>query len=343
LNQWDIRASVVDGARTLLNFNKVPLSAVNDLIARFGVAGANSLLNMPANSSQAVAAGIQIPYANFTNPSVQTTRSVSQALRPFPQYNTINTTNSGGDQTGRSMYHAGVVKLTQRLSNGFMFQGSYTYSKLMTNADVFSGSTGSMDTEQPELEYSIGRLDQTHAIKLNTVYELPWGEGRRWLNSGFASHLLGGWRIAAVQNYSSGFPIGVTTGAAPLPIFNGTNRPNVTGEDWWGPIAGDEFNPLVDRHLNGAAFSAPVGTLGNAPRRNGSVRRPWNLSENISLAKTITMTNRLRLDVRIEAFNLFDRVICGEPNLDFNNNNFGLVTTTTNSPRQMQLGLKMNW
>ena len=84
------------------------------------------------------------------------------------------------------MYHAGVVKVTQRLTDGFIFQGSYTYSKLMTNADTFSGSTGSMDTAQPELEYSIGRLDQTHSIKLNTVLELPFGEGQRWLTSGVA-------------------------------------------------------------------------------------------------------------------------------------------------------------
>ena len=92
-----------------------------------------------------------------------------------------------------------------------------------------------MDTAQPELEYGIGRLDQPHVIKLNTVYELPWGPGRPWLNSGgVASHVFGGWRIAAVQSYSSGLPIRVTTSAAPLPIFNGTNRPNVTGEDWLG-------------------------------------------------------------------------------------------------------------
>jgi hypothetical protein len=315
---------------------------VNDLIARFGAAGAVALLNMPANSAQAVAAGIKIPYANFTNPAVQTTRSVAQALRPFPQYGTINTTNSGGDKTGTSLYHAGVLKLTQRMSAGFLFQGSYTYSKLMTDADVFSGSTGSMDTAQPDLEYSIGRLDQTHSIKLSTVYELPFGPGRRWVTDGFASHVIGGWRIAAVQSYTSGLPIGVTT-SAPLPIFNGTNRPNVTGEDWRAPIAGDEFDPLVDRFLNRAAFVQPVGQLGNAPRINGDVRRFWNMSENVSLAKTISMTDQLRLDVRLEAFNIFDRVVWGAPNTDFNSANFGMITSQGNSPRQMQFGLKLYW
>ena len=326
----------------LLNINQVPLSAMNDLISRFGVANAITLMNSQANSPAAVAAGIKIPYENFTNPAVQTNRSVAQALRAYPQYSTINTTNSGGDKTGRSMYHAGVVKLTQRMTGGFLFQGSYTYSKLMTNADAFSGSTGSMDTAQPELEYSIGRFDQTHSIKLNTVYELPWGPGKRWLTSGAASHVLGGWRIAAVQSYVSGLPIGVTT-SAPLPIFNGTNRPNVTGADWRAPLAGDEFDPLVDRFLNRAAFVQPVGELGNAPRINGDVRRFWNLSENISVAKTISVADGLRLDVRMEAFNMFNRVVWGAPNTDFNSANFGQITSQGNSPRPMQLGLKLYW
>jgi len=326
----------------LLNFNQVPLSVANDLIAKFGAAGAVTLLNSQVTSAAAVAAGLRPPYANFTNPAVQRTRSVAQSLRPFPQYGNINTSNGGGDKTGRSMYHAGVLKLTQRMSEGFMFQGSYTYSKLMTNADAFSGSTGSMDTAQPDLEYSIGRFDQAHSIKLNTVLELPWGEGKRWLSSGIASHVLGGWRIAAVQSYVSGLPIGVTT-SAPLPIFNGTNRPNVTGADWRAPLAGDEFNPRVDRFLDRTAFVQPVGQLGNAPRINGDVRRFWNLSENISLAKTISMTDGLRLDVRMEAFNVLNRIVWGAPNTDFNNNNFGLITTTANSPRQMQVGLKLYW
>jgi len=329
----------------LLNFNQVPLAKANDLIARFGVTQAIAILNSQVGSATANAAGITAPYPNFTNPAIQTSRSVAQSLRLYPQYGTVNTTDSGGDKTGRSMYHAAVLKLTQRLTNGFLFQGSYTYSKLMTNADTFSGSTGSMDAAQPELEYSIGRLDQPHVIKLNTVFELPFGPGRRWVQEGVASHVIGGWRIAAVQSYSSGLPIGVTTGAAPLPIFNGSNRPNVTGADWRAPFAdGEEFNPLVDRYLDRAAFSAPIGTLGNAPRINGDVRRPWNMVENLSVAKTVPVTDGLRLDVRIEVFNVFNRVIWGAPvSTDFNNTNFGLINSTANSPRQMQLGLKLYW
>jgi hypothetical protein len=326
----------------LLNLNQVPLSVVNDMIARLGAAGAVALLNSQITSAAAAAAGITPPYPNFTNPAVQRTRSVAQALRPFPQYATINTTASGGDKLGRSMYHAGVLKVTQRLTSGFALQGSYTYSRLMTNADTFNGSTGSMDTAQPDLEYSIGRFDVPHSIKLSTVYELPFGRGRRWIQQGVLSHIIGGWRLAGIQIYSSGLPIGVTT-SAPLPIFNGTNRPNLTGENWRAPVAGNEFDPLVDRYLNRAAFVQPVGELGNAPRMNGDVRRPWNLTENVSVAKTIALSSGLRIDVRAEAFNLFNRVIWGGPDENFNNASFGQVTSQGNAPRQMQLGLKLYW
>src|SRR5438093_4659956 len=247
----------------LLNPNQVPMSVVNDLIARLGPAQTVALLNSQITSAAAVAAGIKPPYPNFSNPAVQTLRSVAQALRPYPQYQAVNVQSGGGDKTGRSHYRAAVVKVNQRLSGGLSVQGSYTFSRIMTDADLFSGSSGSMDAAHPELEWSRGRFDQPHTIKINTVYELPFGEGRRWLTSGVTNQVLGGWRFAAIQSYSSGYPLGVTTNA-PLNIFNGTNRPNVTGADWRAPIAGDEFNPLVDRYLNRAACVQPVAALGNA-------------------------------------------------------------------------------
>ena len=327
----------------LLNPNQVPMSIVNDLIARFGPTGARDLLNSQITSAAAIAAGIKIPYPNFTNPAVQRSRTVAQALRPYPQYLAVNAQSGGGDKVGRSHYHAGVLKVNQRLVGGVTLQGSYTYSKLMTDADSFSGSGRSMDAARPELEWSIGRFDQTHNIKINSVFELPFGEGRRWLKTGIANQIVGGWRVAVIQAYSSGFPMAVTTNA-PLNIFNGTNRPNVVaGADWRAPIAGNEFNPLVDRFLNRAAFVQPVGELGNAPRVNGDVRRFWNLNENVSVAKSIKATEKVDMDIRIEAFNIFNRVIWGAPNQDFSSNNFGLINSQSNSPRQLQIGLKLYW
>jgi hypothetical protein len=69
----------------------------------------------------------------------------------------------------------------------------------------------------------------------------------------------------------------------------------------------------------------------------------WNLTENVSLAKTITVSDKVRMDVRREVFNVFNRVVWGAPNTDFNSANFGLINSLDNSPRQMQFGLKLYW
>ena len=111
----------------------------------------------------------------------------------------------------------------------------------------------------------------------------------------------------------------------------------------------------MDKFLNSAAFVQPIGALGNSPRTNPDVRAFWNLSENVSLAKSTKVTAQVKMDVRIEAFNIFNRVIFAAPGTptatggtasgtDFSNSNtFGVITSQANSPRRMQLGLKLYW
>ena len=170
------------------------------------------------------------------------------------------------------------MKLNQRLHGGLTIQGSYTYSKIMTDADRFSGSGGSLDAAHPELEWSVGRLDQTHSIKISTVYELPFGSGRKWLQNGWENQVFGGWRLAVIQAYASGLPIAVTSNA-PLPIFNGTNRPNVTGAD----LARADCRRLFDPTRRQVSRSSGICTAGRRSWKrtsvNGDVRRFWNLNE----------------------------------------------------------------
>ena len=97
---------------------------------------------------------------------------------------------------------------------------------------LYANSGFASDTGNRRLEKSIGQYDQTHTLKLNTVYELPFGKGQRWMTHGVLSQVIGGWRLSAIQVYNSGFPIGVTSNN-PLPIFNGANRPRVTTYDGW--------------------------------------------------------------------------------------------------------------
>ena len=97
-----------------------------------------------------------------------------------------------------------------------------------------------------------------------------------------------------------------------------------------------------ETYLNIAAFPAqPVGVLGNATRYNPLVRGFNNLNENVSLGKSFYLHESLRLDFRAEAFNLFNRTVFASPNANINSNTFGVVTAQSNSPRQLQLALKL--
>ena len=333
----------------LVNINQTPTRFLDEFISRYGVTQANNLLRADINSAQARAANIPIPYPNFTNPQVQQQRTVSQALRPFPQYLSVSTGDQGGDKSGHSSYHAMVLKLERRYASGLTMQWNYTLSKILTDADSYNSAGGAgsaQDQYNRGLEKSIGQFDQSHLLKLATVYELPVGKGRKFLSGmhPVANHVLGGWRLGAIQSYFSGLPIALARNN-PFAIFNGTTRPVITSYDnWRAPLKGSDFDPAVDRFLNIAAFPAqPADRFGNATRYNPKVRAFPIFNESISMAKSFQFNEGTRLDFRWEAFNLFNRVRFGSGGTNLNTTTFGVVANQANDARQMQLALKLYW
>jgi Carboxypeptidase regulatory-like domain/TonB dependent receptor-like, beta-barrel len=327
----------------LVNLNQVPTAVWDSYVSRLGAAGARTLFAAQATSQLAQDNGVSLPYPNFADPAIQQQRSVAQALRPFPQYLNVVTGAQNGDKSGHSAYHAMVIKAERRFSQGLLFQWNYTFSKLLTDSDSYFTGTGAQDQYNRRAEKSIGQFDQTHALKLNTLYELPWGAGRRWLTDGFASHVFGGWRLGVIQAYLSGYPVNLMRNN-PLPIFNSQTRPTVNGYDnWRGAIAGDGFDPGVDRFLDRAAFPTQPDAFGNVTRYNPKVRAFPSLTENISIAKGFQLGENTRFDFRWEIFNIFNRTVFGTGNTNLNNNTFGIVNSQVNAPRQMQVGLKLYW
>ena len=327
-----------------VNIDQTPTSYLNQFIQQYGATGALNLLRANITSPLAQAAGIPIPYANFTNSNVQYVQTVAQALRPFPQYSSITTGSANGDKSGHSTYHSFVIKAQRRFSAGLTFQWNYTFSKLLTDADNMQTGNAAQDQYNRILDKSIGEYDQTHALKMSTIYELPVGQGKRLLSNGrLASRLLGGWRLGGIQTYSSGFPIGLTENN-PLPIFNGPTRPWITSyTNWRTPFTGG-FNPNGDTFLNAAAFPAqPAGVFGNSTRYNPKVRMFPQFNENLSLAKSFNLTEKKHIDFRFEAFNLFNRTQFGAPNSNLNSSTFGVVNSQANAARQMQAALKLYW
>jgi hypothetical protein len=255
----------------LLNLNQVPTATLNQMIAQYGSAQALSLLRADITSAAAVAAGFKEPFPGFKT-LWGGSASVAQALRPFPQYSTISTGVQNGDKSGHSSYHAMIIKADRRFAKGLAGQWSYVFSKLITDSDTyFASATGASDQYNRRLEKSIGQYDQTHVIKFSTLYDLPFGKGRQWLTSGFVSHIVGGWRVAAIMTYNSGVPLALSRNN-PLPTFNNQARPLVdTYENWRAPLVGDEFDPAIDRFIKPAS-AFPVQPAAAYAMRPATIR-----------------------------------------------------------------------
>ena len=298
-----------------------------------------TLLTSNINSPQAVAAGIREPFVGFSQLWVSRA-TVAQALRAYPQYNNLDTSGGGGDHSGHSTYHSGIAKLSKRYGAGLTLESSYVFSKLISDADTYGGA-GPLDHFNRRLEKSISALDQTHLLKVNYIYELPFGKGKRWLSDGIASAVLGGWRFASVHLYGSGTPLQFCSNVS-LPIFNGRCSLTVTTNEGW--VAQND-NPDwrgSSRYFNPSVFpTQPTGRLGNSARFNEKARTPPQYNENISLAKTIGFGESRRLDLRAEAFNVLNRVRFNPGSTNIQDPNFGRVTNTLNDPRRMQFAAKL--
>ena len=155
---------------------------------------------------------------------------------------------------------------------------------------------------------------------------------------------LGGWRIASIHFYASGSPIPISGGTG-LNIFNGRSPAFITSYENWQPTwKNGSFDPGADRFLNRAAFpDQNVLAIGNSTRYNPKLREFPNYNENLSIAKIFRFSERFSAELRGEAFNLFNRVRFGYGSTNVNASDFGSVTGTLKSPRQIQLGLKINY
>jgi hypothetical protein len=325
----------------LLNINQVNPSYLRTL--------GPAVLNSNISSAAAQAAGIARPYPTFNG-------SVAQALRPYPQFSGIDTWSGGGDHSGHSSYHAGIIKVEKRYTSGLTFQTSYVLSKLFTDSDTYwvTDNPRAADQYNRRLEKSIGFYDVTHNFKLGLVYDLPFGKGRQYFTSGIANAVLGGWRVSSIHYYASGRPIGINSGLD-LPI-----SPNVgirqaatisTYDNWRGAVASGSFDPNPsaanggDRFFQPRSFfpAQPTDAVGNSTRANPKLREFPNYNENISLGKSFAIREGMRIDFRWEAFNLFNRVRFGTGPRTLSDPNFGRLTSNSdliNSPRTMQFGLK---
>jgi hypothetical protein len=307
----------------------------------------------------------QVPNPFFGLPQGQG-KSVTSAtiqrrelLRPFPQFNDILMRQS---TLGKSQYHAGVLKLEKRISNGWGGRINYTYSRLMDNqfgeGNFFSSaSTEMQDAYNLDAEYSIGLLDVPHKISIAPIVELPFGEGKRWLQSGVGAAVLGDWTISSIIGIESGFPLQVRSNSQNTNIFtrtqyvnpgtgeiatDGTRNERISPPPGSGCVAGQECG--IGIWLNSAAFSQPANfTLGTLPRTIDSERTPHRNNWDFSAAKQVRLGGSRRGEIKVEILNLTNTVKTTGPNTSLGATAFGQIRTQSGFMRLTQLTFRMSF
>lgn len=295
------------------------------------------------------ARGFNSVYQSFSNDFGESVPLLN-ALVPYPQYATVR---NNFETQGSSSYNALQTQVQKRFSEGIGFLVNYTLSRSMANAESGFGAFAAPALNKYDLaaEYTVASYDQTHFVNLSGVYELPIGPGKRVLGGGggVKKNVAGGWQVSGILQYQSGMPFGV--GASGNPLNNGFNRanivPGIKPVISWKNIdkADSSGNPLPV--LNPRAFSDPGPWVpGNAPRELGSLRLPPSYNENVALAKTFFGGDHLRAEVRIEFFNVLNRVMKScMPDTNISDGGFGLAPQQcqSNLPRQGQAYFRMSF
>jgi hypothetical protein len=264
----------------------------------------------------------------------------AQSLLPFPQY--LNVTNSGNTY-GRSRYHALYARVERRFADGFSVSGAYTLSKAMDNVGQgFPGESFSGGALQNfydlESEWAISNFNTPHTLTISGVFELPFGSGKRFFTEGIAAKLLGGWQINGIALFQSGAPLQIS-GGNPSALNAGTLRPNWDGRN---PTLSGDITDRLGQYFDTSAFSLnPPFTFGNAPRIMPNLYGHGAKNVDISIFKNARLGDRYQLQLRAEAFNVFNRVQFGNPATNITQSTFGRITAAGNTPRDVQLAVKL--
>ena len=271
-----------------------------------------------------------------------------QSLRPFPYYNRITVSNP---HAGNSNYHSLLLNMEKRMSKGFVFLASYTFGKLISdgiNGFGFAGSelVNALDNQNGKYdrrrERSIEATDSAGRFVLSSVYELPFGKGKRFSSSQpVISRLIGGWQVNGVLTLQSGTPLRVR-GANNFGI---ADRPNSTGIS--AALPTDQRSAA--RWFDTTQFvNPPDFTFGNISRLLPDVRGPGTTNLDLSVLKFTAITERVGLQFRAESFNFANHTNLLAPDTTFvagpDNRNrsgtFGVITRSRDA-RVVQLGMKL--
>ncbi|HEX8351808.1 MAG TPA: hypothetical protein VF611_02710, partial [Pyrinomonadaceae bacterium] len=301
-------------------------------------------------------------------------------LLPNPNTGAVDLLFNGA----RNYYNSFQAEFRRRFTGGLSYQVNYTFSKDLTDAVGTAQALFDpyLDLNNPDLEYSRADFDQTHSFNVNTIYELPFGRGKRFLNEGGAvDKLIGGFRLTTILRYGSGRPITIVDprGTLNRAARSTRNTANSTlSKDEIKNLFGDFTRDGVRYYINPdvlfitlnadgsttsqatrgvgqptfagqAFFNVAAGQVGNMER--AIVNGPNTFNMDVGLAKRINFSERTFIELRAEAFNVTNRNNFLLPLLiDINSQTFGQLSPSLStqgqgleSPRRLQFAIRFEF
>jgi hypothetical protein len=282
-------------------------------------------------AANAIIPGVKLPFPTFVG-------TISQMLRPFPQYPGIS--DLWGD-VANANYNSLQVIVNKRLSHGLVLNSNYVFSK------AFSDDTGSRSAYNWKTEKA-QQVDPSHTLNVLLVYSMPFGKGQKFTSSNrITQGLMSGWKISSITTYRSGtllasilascnLPNAASCYADYNPTFSGDVRIN-------GNYGSGDVRTVS--YLNKSAFASPAAfTYGTTPRTGAyGLRGPSNSNQSVSLKREFAVKERFKFGIQADALNVFNWVRFANPNLTVTSANFGQITAISNSPRVVQLNARFSF
>ena len=243
------------------------------------------------------------------------------------------------DDIGWQEYRGLKLSMQRRSAGGLSLNGNYTWSRCMgtktpnTFAQIASGYT---NPDDPEFDKGYCDHDRTHLASFTLGAESPD------LGGGALGALASRWRASGIVTLQSGSRIDIITGRDNALNGQRNQRVNKVSDDVYAST------PTLRQYFNPAAFAQPaLGTFGNLMRNSLTGPDYWNID--LAISRQIGLSSTQNLELRLEAFNLFNRFNWGIPGTEltaggwqanFNAGTFGRITTQAGAPRIIQLGVK---
>jgi carboxypeptidase family protein len=341
---------------THLPSNNEPLNALDPKLLSLGKA-----LYDEFQPGQASLHGVPVPYAGWVEQMTGCAPSLAQALLPYPQY--CGNLQGLNENHGSSTYHSLQAKVEKRFSAGTFLLVSYTFSKLLTSgtdnvqrdAVTWSGASGVISPFEVGRNKALAIDDVTHLLSAALVYDLPVGKGRKYLDKGGAANaILGGWQLSTIFRYSSGIPFFFRSSfcnvpgqfrAGCIPAVKGGANPFAQDLGSYDPHKGPLFNKDAFESVD--SFNFYYGTGARVTAYRGFAFR----NQDLSLVKNTSLGGRMNLQLRLEAFNVWNWHVFGSSgewgNGAFNNDlaspDFGQWNGGVSNPRNVQLAVRLEF